>query len=197
MAGIISAVESKSMSRKASGPRGDLLADRIRNDLTGCVAEQTAIALQIARTLHKIHRNGEYHGQISSSCIHLDENNLATLEGPLSNDKSFITADIRGLGLALYELFAGKILEGDDANRIPDLEPLYKAGITPRLVEIVKMCMVTPDLHQDLSESVKELESLLRQMLGEPARPRNVNAVIVVAAIAVSAVAGALWMFVR
>jgi len=173
------------------------LADRIRDDLTGCVAERTAIALQIARALHTLHRSGKYHGHISSNCVYLDEDNRATFEGEFSGDSSCLTDDIRGFGLVLYELFAGKVLDDERAADTPDVEPLHKAGITPHLVEIVRRCLVTPDLQGDLASCVKELEELLRQMLGEPAAMGAVNKTIVVAAIGVSAVVGVLWILVR
>jgi hypothetical protein len=193
MARIDSIVESTSMSRRASGPRRDLLEDRIRDGLTGCVAEQTAIALQIARALQCMHRNGRFHGRISSSTIFLDEQNQATFDGEPGTDSFLTSADIRGLGRVLYELLAGRIIENEKEI---DVEHLYKAGITPHLVEVVRRCLSAEEQPRDVSYCVKELEELLREMLGQPAA-FEVNRVLIGAGLVVSLVAAALWMMLR
>jgi serine/threonine protein kinase len=193
MAGIESTVQPGAVCQKNASPRGDLLEDRIRGGLTGCVAEQTAIALQIARALQQLHRQGKYHGRIRSGLIFLDEHDQIALAGEPGSDESLQSADVRGFGLVLFELLSGNILEESECLSVPDVEPLYKAGITPRLVEIVRQCTSEENRPRDLSSCPKELEGLLRQMLGEAPAAVDRKKMLAIVSVALAVTAAIAW----
>jgi hypothetical protein len=197
MAGMGSTAEPGAVGRNSTEPRGDLLEDRIRTGLTGCVAEQTAIALQIARALARLHCQKKYHGLVRSGRILLDERDRIAFADEPRPGQSLQSADVRGFGLVLYELLSCRIVEASECEDGLDVEPLYKAGISPRLVEIIRSCRSQQDPPTDMAWCAKELEVLLRQMLGEaPAAVNRAKALAIVSlALAFMALIG--WAMLR
>jgi hypothetical protein len=76
---------------------------------------------------------------------------------------------------------------------VPDVEPLYKAGITPRLVEIVRQCTSEENRPRDLSSCSKELEGLLRQMLGEAPAAVDRKKMLAIVSVALAVTAAIAW----
>src|SRR5258708_1638436 len=84
--------------------RGDPLQDRIREGLTGSVAEQVAIALLLTRLMSDLHARGQCCGTLSSRSVYLDAQDQVSLFPICPSSESLQAKDIRGLGVVLFEL---------------------------------------------------------------------------------------------
>lgn len=145
-------------------PKGELLEDRIRNELTGGLAEQVKLLHHVAQEVQKRHLESVFHGELSSHWISLDGDKV-TIYGPKSSDESLRPIDIRGFGFAAYEVLAGEMLtEEGIPDDEPDLEALHKAGLPPRLIQVVENCIAL-DKQIEFPKVIRELETVLRSMI--------------------------------
>lgn len=172
-------------------PRGDALDEEIRDGLTGSLAEQTSIALQLARVVEKWHRKGGPHCALRCSSIYRDAEGGIILTGPVQESSK--EADITAFGGVLYEIFSGQT--GTGSQFPPEMEALHRAGINPKLVELVRRCNQPSKLPRNMAEIVRELENILRAMLGATQRriPRRLVAAAFLVLIALAALAA--WFF--
>lgn len=163
-----SVISTKALSPVTTPPpRGDLLEDRIRDGFSGSLAEQVAIALQIARILIHWHRHGKSHADLRSRWICLNENDIVTVFGPETPNTSQKTANIQAFGFVLFELLSGQLITASGLpNAAPDTEILYQAGISPRLIDLVTLCTSNPP-PSSLQPAVNILQDFLLQTLGQ------------------------------
>lgn len=174
------------------------LADRIRFCRLGSIAQQTAIALQLARALRQMHKRGNAHGALTSRHVLVDgENNVTVLGG----DGQQATArtrrsDVEAFGRVLFEILSGEVRpdSGEPGTAELEIEQLHKGGIPPKLIELTVRCIEGHGSMGELGRPCRVLESELRNLV-EPNRPAYEPTQLVVTALGVvTLVATLVWI---
>ncbi|MBI3679638.1 MAG: hypothetical protein HY235_04515 [Acidobacteria bacterium] len=169
-------------------PGGRPLVERIREGDTCGLAGQIAIALQLARILDSWHGKGIFHGNLDCQCVLVDDAGVVGLAETGCRDRSARQQDIRQFGHILYQLLLGGLMGRESP---PDLEPLHKAGISPRLVGLLSECTSDEELPRNFRSIAGELEAILREMVEGPSPgvPWKMISIVVLLLAAVAGIA--------
>lgn len=155
--------------------------------MTGGLAERLEIALQLARLLVQSHRKAHAHPQLRAASVLIDVTGKVHLRGFEPLDPSRRNADTRAFGFILYELLLGEdCFGGEYPPGIPDLEPLYKAGISAGLVHAVTACTSMESSPKQLVSALNHLEEIRKGTSRERRPSSYIRRVYGLGALAVS-----------